>query len=109
MRDDTGRSFYRVTYPAQERPALIIGDHELPVHDLSESGLRFGGADALGLSSGDQVQGDLKFRGRGERQVVGTIVWLRYGMAALEFDEPMPFETILQEQEYLRSRFSSGG
>lgn len=105
MRNPRERAYYRVEYPIQERPALVVGEVEMAVHDVSEHGVRFARHPDLRLSEGDAVSGLIRFRDRGELQVEGQVVWIRGPLAALELAVPVPFGTILDEQRHLRDRY----
>ncbi|NIP92153.1 MAG: PilZ domain-containing protein [Akkermansiaceae bacterium] len=105
MRHPRERAYYRVEYPIQERPAFVVDEVEMAVHDLSEHGVRFTRHPHLRLAEGETVSGLIRFRDRGELHVEGRVVWVRGDMAALELQVPVPFGTILDEQRYLRNRY----
>jgi len=105
MRYSRERAFYRVEYPIQERPNLVIDGAELSVLDVSEYGIRFLTDAGFPIKIGDVLDGVLQFRGRAEEAVEGEVVWIRAKTAALRLEVPVPFGTILSEQRYLRSRY----
>lgn len=108
MRRDRERASYRVEYPVQERPLLVLAESTaapLPVHDLSERGVGFTPDSELGMAVGDRVSGVIRFGGRGEQAIHGEVVWIQGQSAAIRLDEPIPFGTLVSEQNYLRSRY----
>ena len=105
MRYSRQRAFYRVQYPTQERPTLLVGSVETPVFDVSEYGIRFAAHADLDLELGQRIDGVLRFRERATQGIQGEVVWIRNRAAALKLLEPIPFGVILDEQRYLRSRF----
>ena len=108
MRNDRERAFYRVEYPIQERPLLILeGQHSkrLSVVDVSEHGFRFAIEPDLELAVGDVIKGNIQFRGRAQLSVQGEVVWILAKSAAVRLEVPIPFGMILDEQRYLRSRY----
>jgi hypothetical protein len=100
------RAFFRVQYPLKERPSFFARGTELVVWDVSEFGLRFAAIPRLKIEKGDEIEGTIRFRNRGERKVEGVVVWKQGPIAALQLKVPIPFVTVLNEQRYLRSKYS---
>ena len=86
---------------------FVVDGVEMAVHDVSDTGVRFATRIDRSVKLGEEVRGQIHFRGRGAHEIHGRIVWLRHSLAALELSEPLPFGTIVAEQEYLSSRYHS--
>lgn len=99
------RDHYRIPYPADQRPRLVVGLSILEVLDCSEGGLRFvPPADAEDEGAGE-VEGRLRLPGGEELRVRGEVVRSAEGERALRFEgRGIPFRTILRQQVYLRGR-----
>lgn len=100
------RDFYRVTYPARERPALVLADAEWSILDLSESGIRYQVTSGELPEVGDEVYGEVRFH-RGDRVLVaGEVVRVDERSVALRLEPPgLPFRFLLEEQQYLRTKY----
>jgi hypothetical protein len=98
------RSVYRVIYPINERPSLIIGRTTYPVMDCSELGLRYENTTAPYPEVGAVVEGLLRFPRGSELWVVGEIIRVQADCAAVTFHQGLPFGEIIAEQRWLRNR-----
>lgn len=99
------RSYYRIEYPRRARPILELDEVEYPVVDCSENGIRFKSG-GVAFQKGDPVTGVIRFRGRGETKVAGSVVRVQEGHVALLLEEAgIPFPIILAEQRYLRANY----
>ena len=99
------RQYYRIRYPWVERPELLVGEHNFPLVDCSESGLRFL-ADHVKFAVGQAVRGVIRFRTGKLAPVEGSVVWCRDGHVALALDPPgLPFAFVLSDQQRLRALY----
>jgi hypothetical protein len=101
--DSNRRLYYRVPYPASERPRLVIGTGICEVLDCSERGIRYRPSPLAALAAGAQVEGRLRFPRGEELPVRGSVVRADDTGAALQLQGAgIPFAAIIQEQLYLR-------
>ncbi len=101
------RDFYRIQYPAADRPRLRIGTLVSEVLNLSETGVRFEPAQALSLTVGSSVTAELRFHDGHTLTVSGRVhsVQLEPRIAVLQLSSGVPAAKILQEQQLLRQRY----
>ncbi len=101
------RGHFRIEYPRQERPALVLHDQALEVVDCSESGLRYVLPSEEPVPQiGSEVRGVLRFHGGEEVNVEGVVSRLDGPTAAVLLSGgEIPFAIILREQQSLRRRY----
>jgi hypothetical protein len=96
------RQYYRIQYPAFERPRLVSGWSITEVLECSERGIRFRTAGGP-PDEGTRVSGRVGLRHGQEVRIAGVVVWSDADEVALHLDdEPIPFLCILREHLYLR-------
>lgn len=100
------RAYYRVRYPVTARPTFFVRDTKTGVLDVAEYGISFGVAPLAGLKIGDRLTGRVQIDDRHTLYVDGDVVWITDDLAAIRLREPIPYKVILDEQLYLRTRFS---
>jgi hypothetical protein len=104
------RQYYRVHYPAAERPAFTpASGAACETLDCSEQGLRYQTGPAHTLPRvGTVVRGRVHFRRGAEVSVEGTVVRVRDGevVLCLSPGAGVPLSVILAEQQYLRTHFA---
>jgi len=104
------RTYYRVEYPASDRPRFTAGALRGEVEDCSETGVRVflpNGIPAdIGVLVGDRMAATIRFA-RGEMaDVEGVVVRFDGKALALRLDTArIPFGKILREQWWLRQRY----
>jgi len=104
------RTYYRVEYPANDRPRFTAGGIRGEVEDCSETGVRVflpsGIPEDTGVKVGDRMAATIRFN-RGEMaDVEGVVVRFDGRALALRLDTArIPFGKILREQWWLRQRY----
>jgi hypothetical protein len=94
------RRFFRLEYPADDRPILRIGKNTFEVVDISERGIRF--LNKRNVQFSDWVKGIVSFRDGVTMDFEGKIVWESGGKLGVHIIiTPIPAERILQEQRRL--------
>lgn len=90
-----------MSYPAESRPRLFVGDRLLEVIDLSERGLRVRQSFAFGteLETGACVFGTLIFFAREPIRITGWVVRASPDDAALSLHCGIPFAVVAEEHE----------
>jgi hypothetical protein len=104
------RQSYRVAYPKQLRPVVLIDKSggpimrqlEFPVVDLSEQGICF--LDDGSLGSTKEIEGVIRFHGGQLHQIAGRIVRGTENCVCIQLHGGLPWKTVLQEQQNLISQ-----
>lgn len=104
------RGFYRIPYPADARPHLLVdtpGPARLvyEVLECSERGLRIQVRDNWAPLPGSPLSGTVHFARGTETQVAGTVTRVQGDEVAVTLSRrPIPLGEILAEQLFLRGR-----
>ena len=107
-RHENVREHYRVVFPVTARPAFrefgAAASHT--VADCSERGMRYLSGEGRTPSVGAEVEGTIIFPDGTERRVAGVVVRTWEREVALHLSgEPIPFQTIIAQQRFLRQQF----
>jgi hypothetical protein len=98
------RQTYRVIYPQDYHPVLIIRNNEFEILDLSETGLRFQMKDNLKLP-GDLFHANVKLHDDKTIEILGRIIRITGEHAAMFLVvKKIPYQFILSEQAFLRQK-----
>ena len=106
MTTQTGRAYFRISYPLAERPQFILGDAVHQVIDCAEAGFRFhmGGFEIpeLGTTLGARI----RLRRGATVDVRARVVWTSSDEVAVALtDSRIPLAIIYDEQRYLRKHY----
>ena len=97
------REYFRVQYPAVERPCLEMEGESHAVMDISEQGLRYQAGDSS-PDVGREVAGIVRFS-RGECvEVRGTVLRVVDGQVSCRLTTGVPFKIVIDEQRYVNER-----
>jgi len=100
--NDERRQSYRVRYPEENNPKIVIKEVEYDILDLSETGLRFKLKEDLKLP-GDLFHAQVKLHDGKEVDVLGRIIRITGEDAAMFLVvKKIPYQIILSEQAFLR-------
>lgn len=103
MPNPNPRQYFRIRYPAEARPRLVLGSNICEVLDCSEKGVGFRATALLRAAEGEVLRGKLRFPRGEELAICGRVVRVQEERVALELSgRGVPFGIILQEQLYLR-------
>jgi hypothetical protein len=98
------RQSYRIIYPQDYRPKLIINNIQFEILDLSETGLRFQLKENLKLP-GDLFHAKVKLHDDSCIEILGRIIRITGEHAAMFLVvKKIPYQFILSEQAYLRQK-----
>ena len=98
------RENFRLTYPQDYAPIILLGGKVFNVKDISEKGLRFE-KDWLGKFLPNQfVRATLVFPGGDRLELSGIIVRIKEFDVALLLVKRIPYQKILNEQMIMRQR-----
>ena len=102
---DNRREYYRIPFPATDRPRVVVGTSISEVIECSERGLSYQPS-AAGGDVGDVVEGRIRFPRGVELPIRGEVVRVgdddRVSLALK--GTGIPFAVIFQEQLHLRRR-----
>lgn len=101
------RQFFRIEYPIDERPSLIVGDDTYEVLDTSERGMRLAPIHAQAVPAA--LKGILRFRDGSECQVAGSVArQAPDGSLVVKLTLGISLAQIMKEQRRLIQRYRSG-
>lgn len=102
IKNDDRRQNYRIIYPEDYHPSLVIRNIEFEIMDLSETGLRFRMKDNVKLP-GDLFHAEVKLHNDINVEVLGRIIRISGQHAAMFMVvKKIPYQVILSEQSFLR-------
>jgi len=104
MSEKQRRDHYRVSYPANEMPMLILNDGLYPISNLSQGGAQFICSE-LSLKENQNVKGSIKFEDGDRIEFQAEILRLRPPRATLKFLKPLPYKKLTEEQMRLRKKY----
>jgi hypothetical protein len=98
------RQSYRVIYPQDYHPVLVVRNIEFEILDLSETGLKFKVKENLKLP-GDLFHAEVKLHDDKKIEVMGRIIRITGEHAAMFLVvKKIPYQFILSEQAFLRQK-----
>lgn len=98
------RQSYRIVYPEDYHPTLIIKNCEFDVLDLSETGVRFKIKPEIKLP-GDLFHAQVNLKNGASVEVLGRIIRITGEHAAMFMVvKKIPYQIILSEQAQLRQK-----
>jgi hypothetical protein len=104
---DERRQNYRITYPPDFQPRIVIKEHEFDILDLSETGLRFSIKSNVRLP-GDLFRAQVKLHNGTAVEIMGRIIRVTGEDAAMFLVvKKIPYQIILSEQAFLRQESQS--
>jgi hypothetical protein len=96
------RAYFRVVYPEDIRPALIIRNVSYPIIDICEIGIRFYNSEHMKLP-GDIFQAVVTLHDNEPINIIGRIIRIADTEAAMMMTiRGIPYRKIIAEQAYLR-------
>ncbi|MBL6612711.1 MAG: PilZ domain-containing protein [Reyranella sp.] len=93
---------YRLSYPAEQRPKLSVGDDVMEVIDISEWGIRVAANGRDAIAPGDQLSGTLTFRHGASREIVGVVLRISGKDVAAKLEQGVEFRIIFEEHNALQ-------
>lgn len=102
MESSNRRGFFRIAYPEDDRPRLVLGTTICEVLDCSERGLLFRPSPSQEYAVGQEIDGRLRLTGGPETRVTGEIVRVTEEAISVKLEVGIPFGLILKEQLHLR-------
>jgi len=97
------RKYFRVKYPVDDYPEVMIGNAAFKVQDVSERGIRI--LNATDAKFSDWIQGTLQFSDSELFEIEGRSVWKSGRELGLKLvASPIPPRRIMKEQQRLKAR-----
>ncbi len=105
--DVYSRKYYRLSYPPQDRPTLMIGGVKYEVFDLSEEGVKFFVPGDDPIKKFPSVEGYLDFGGRNRTKIEGDVLRVTDSEMIIKLVDHLPLPLIMAEQRYLINTYKS--
>ena len=105
---DNQREYYRIRYPDNERPQLIIGKQTFEIIDLSEKGIYFAMGSQHSYVENQALKGTVVFKSGKRCDIAGKIL-RTHAMektCALRLDRGVPLAQIMEEQRILLQKYN---
>jgi len=96
------RQYYRLIYPPEFAPELLILGYSFKVLDLSEKGVRFRKEFSTRIDTGMMVQGIVLFHDSTQFEFKGYILRVVNREAVVIFIKNLPYQKIMSEQVFLQ-------
>jgi len=103
-RRENKREFYRLRYPTQCRPTLILLGKNYEVIDICEKGVKFLLVTGRELRPGMEVQFTITFHDD-SLNLAGEILRVDERTAVIHLENPIPLGRIIEEQRYVRDTY----
>jgi len=107
MMDDRGknkREFYRLRYPTNCRPILILLGKSYEVIDICEKGVKFLLGKYREFKPGLDIQFTIDFHDE-SLDLEGKILRVEERTAVIHLENPIPLGRIIEEQRYVRDMY----
>lgn len=95
------RRFFRIKYPVDFRPELIIDGHIYKLVDVSVSGMRFIGTNVKNLEVGNLIVATIGFQTGARVTVRGNIVRIIDDYVMVNFENHIPKKVLKDEADRL--------
>ncbi|HEX7555552.1 MAG TPA: PilZ domain-containing protein [Leptolinea sp.] len=96
------RQYYRLIYPPEIAPEVVILGTSFRVLDISEKGMRFRKDFSTRLDTGQSVQGVVTFPDSSKYEFKGYVLRVVNREAVVIFLKNLPYQKIMAEQLYLQ-------
>lgn len=101
------RNYFRLEYPAADRPQLLIGRVAHEVVDLSEKGVKFLMTQGFKPKLEERIKAQIKFRDGQVFDVAGKVTRLveETNQCVLALTRGLPLAKMLEEQRFLLQKY----
>lgn len=96
------RQYYRLLYPPELAPEVVILGITFPVMDISEKGIRFRKNFTTRLDTGQSVRGTVIFQDLSKFEFSGYVLRVVNREAVVIFLKTLPYQRIMSEQRYIQ-------
>ena len=103
---DKERQFYRTQIPPGDVAVFRVGQHHMPILEISERGIRYVPAPGHDPAIGSEISGIAAFKTIGEIEVAGRFVRTQGKSFVVVLESPgIPYATLMALQLFLRKRY----
>ena len=99
------RKQYRLHYPINERPEIMIEDRQYQISDLSERGMKALFLDDHELPDGYPFAGHITYVNGDKTDVIGKVVRSTDHGFSAHFDEGVELRQIMEDQIRLKAKY----
>jgi hypothetical protein len=96
------RQYYRLTYPPELAPEVVILGTTFRVMDISEKGMRFRKDFHIRLDTSQSVRGTIIFQDLSKHEFQGYVLRVVNREAVVIFLKNLPYQRIMSEQLFLQ-------
>jgi hypothetical protein len=96
------RQYFRLLYPSELAPEIVISGTTFRVLDLSEKGIRFRKDFNIRLDTGQSVKGIVVFQDLSKFEFQGYVLRVVNREAVVIFLKTLPYQRIMAEQLFLQ-------
>ncbi len=96
------RQYYRLLYPPELAPEVVILGITFSVLDISEKGIRFQKSFTTRLDTGQSVKGVVIFQDLSKFEFCGYVLRVVNREAVVIFLKNLPYQRIMSEQRYIQ-------
>lgn len=107
MQNEKQREHFRLVYPENHRPSLIMDVDNYEVENVSEYGLKLKTITDLDFMVDDEIMATISFPDGREFDLSGHVVRLEEGAAGLHLETPLPMSVIRSETLYIMYHYPS--
>lgn len=101
------RNYFRLEYPAEVRPKILIDQTSYPIINLSEGGVKLRVPRQEGFSPTDQLNGVIIFHNSDQTEVIGKVIRQEKDAIVLQLSEGVPLQQIMVEQRFLLNKYGT--
>ncbi|MBD1557221.1 PilZ domain-containing protein [Vibrio sp. S9_S30] len=99
------RQYYRLRYPKSERPRIKAWDHQFPVTEISEKGLRFLFSSEVEIKKRMEIKGTIILSGGESFDISGEVLRVDGVELVIKLEEGPSLKQMAAEQIRIRKKF----
>ena len=93
------RTYFRILYPPDKRPKLIVGEHQFEIADISEGGIRLINTQNAKLE--ETIRGSTTFLYGETMDIEGAVVWKQNNEIGLLLKAYIPPAVMQKENRFV--------
>jgi hypothetical protein len=105
MSEQNKRNFFRLLYPLEVMPTIVISENEYSVRELSEQGISIFNTSRWKFRVGDEVSAELVFAHGESEQVSGEVIRIDHKSFVIGRVEGISLKRIVSEQRKLMNHY----
>ena len=100
------RNYFRVEYPHEVRPQILIDEQSYPVINLCEGGVKFVIRDETRDAEKD-YEAVIVFHNSDQTDVIGKLIRSEKDAVVFQLSEGVPLQQIMSEQRFLLNKYGT--